>query len=103
MSNSWPSRCPSCDQPSFLAGRCGHGAFGSCLGRGGWGLVARRDFFNVLVGGGGGAAGPKKLMGWVGTVSDGRAYPPPTPRFTEVTAIVFYNTSKYCFADIGKS
>ena len=60
-------------------------------------------FFNVLVGGGGGAAGPKKLMGWVGTVSDGRAYPPPTPRFTEVTPIVFYNTSKYCFADIGKS
>ncbi len=51
-------------------------------------------FLNVLVGGGGGAAGPKELMGWVGVVADGRAYPPPTPRFTKVAPIVFYNISK---------
>ncbi len=41
-------------------------------------------FLNVLVGGDGGAAGPKELMGWVGSVTHGMAYPPPTPRFTEV-------------------
>ena len=48
-------------------------------------------FFNVLVGGGGGAAGPKELMGLVGAVAGGMAYPPPAPRFTEVTVLVFYN------------
>jgi len=34
-------------------------------------------FFNVLVcgGGGGGAVGPKELMGWVVTVADDRALP----------------------------
>ena len=48
-------------------------------------------FLNVLVGGGGGAAGPKELMGLVGAVAGGMAYPPPAPRFTQVTAFVFYN------------
>ena len=33
-------------------------------------------FLHVLVGGGCGAAGPKELMGLVGTVADGRAYRP---------------------------
>ncbi len=73
------------------------------LGGAAWLLFRGGIFLNVLVGGGGGAAEPKELMGWVGAVADGSAYPPPTPRFTEVTVIVFYNTSKYCFADIGKS
>ncbi len=91
MSNSWPSRCPSCDQPSFLAGRCGRGVFCSCLVRGGWGLVTRRIFLNVLVCGGGGASGPKELMGLVGAGAGGMDYPPPAPRFTQVTTFVFYN------------
>ena len=58
-----------------------------------WFLPRDGIFFNVLVGGGGGAAGPKELMGWVGAVAHGMAYPPPTPRFTKVAPIVFYNTS----------
>ena len=32
----------------------------------------------------GGVVGPNELVGWVGTVTDSRAYTPPTPRFTEV-------------------
>jgi hypothetical protein len=40
----------------------------------------------VSVGGDGGVVGPKELVGWVGTVTDSRAYAPPTPRFTEVEA-----------------
>ncbi len=60
-------------------------------------LLRGRIFFNVLVGGGGGAAGPKELMGLVGTVAGGMAYPPPAPRFTEVPPIVFYNMSKIAF------
>ena len=54
-------------------------------------------FLNVLVGGGGGAAGPKELMGLVGAVAGGMAYPPPAPRFTEVPPLVFYNMSKIAF------
>ena len=54
------------------------------LGRTDWGLVARQDFFVVMVGGDGGVLGPKELVEWVGTVTDGRGYTPPTPRFTEV-------------------
>ena len=73
------------------------------LGGAAWFLFRGGIFFNVLVGGGGAAAGPKELMGWVGAVADDRDYPPPTPRSTEVAAIVFYNTSKYCFDDIDKS
>ena len=66
--------------------------------------VLLRDgiFLNVLVGGGDGAAGPKELMGWVGVVADGRGYPPPTPHFTEVRDIVFYNMSKYSY-DLKRS
>ena len=57
------------------------------FGRGDWGIVTSRDFFlNVMVGGDGGVVGPKELVGWVGTVTDGRAYTPPTPHFTEVEA-----------------
>ncbi len=37
-----------------------------------------------MVGGDGGVVGPKELVGWVGTVTDSRAYTPPTRRFTEV-------------------
>ncbi len=55
------------------------------FGRGDWGIATRRDFFfHVMVGGDGGVVGPKELVGWVGTVTDSRAYTPPTPRFTEV-------------------
>jgi hypothetical protein len=52
---------------------------------------------HVMVGGDGGVVGPKELVGWVGTVTDGRltkprnlspsdseAYTPPTPRFTRL-------------------
>ena len=48
-------------------------------------------FLHVMVGGDGGVVGPKELVGWVGTVTDSRAYTPPTPRFTEVEEIVFYH------------
>ena len=50
-------------------------------------------FFGVMVGGVGGLSGPKELMGWVVTVTDGRSYPHPAPRSTEVEALVFYNMS----------
>ena len=43
-------------------------------------------FLHVMFGGDGGVVGPKELVGWVGTVTDSRAYTPPTPRFTEVEA-----------------
>jgi len=68
-----------------------------------WVLLGVGIFLNVLVGGGGGVTGPKELMGWVDTVTDDRAYCPPSPRSTEVGVIVFYNTSKYCYDDIAKS
>jgi hypothetical protein len=38
-------------------------------------------FLLVMVGGDRGVAGPKELMGFVGAVTDGRAYSPPEPRF----------------------
>jgi hypothetical protein len=63
-----------------------------------WFLLRGRIFLNVLVGGGGGAAGPKELMGWVGAVAHGMDYPPPTPRFTKVAPIVFYDISKIALA-----
>ncbi len=46
-----------------------------------------------MVGGGGGVSGPKELMGWVDSVTDGRAYPHPAPRSAEVEELVFYNMS----------
>ncbi len=57
-----------------------------CLGGAAWFLLRGGIFLNVLVGGDGGAAGQKELMGWVGAVAPGMAYPPPTPRFTEVVS-----------------
>ena len=39
------------------------------LGGAAWLLLRGGIFLNVLVGGGGGAAGPKELMGWVGAVA----------------------------------
>jgi hypothetical protein len=42
-----------------------------------------------MVGGDGGVVGPKELVGWVDTVTDGRAYTPPTPRSTKVGSILF--------------
>ena len=43
-------------------------------------------FFHIMVGADGGVVGPKELVGWVGTVTDGLPYTPPTPRFTEIEA-----------------
>jgi hypothetical protein len=87
MSNSWPSRCPSCDQPLLPCWKVWPWHFWQAFGRGGWGIFSRRDFFlHVMVGGDGGVVRPKKLVGWVGTVTDSRPYTPPTPRFTEVEA-----------------
>ena len=73
--------------PTFLVGRCDHGVFGRCL-VGATGVLLRGGIFflHVMVGGDGGVVGPKELVGWVGTVTDCRAYTPPTPRFTEVEA-----------------
>ena len=85
MSNSWPSRCPSCDQSLLPCWKVWPWRFWQSFGRGDWGIVARREFFlHVLVGGDGGVVGPKELVGWVDKVTDIRTYTPPTPRFTEV-------------------
>jgi hypothetical protein len=85
MSNSWPSRCPPRDQSLLPCWKVCPWRFWLAFGRVDWGLVPRRDFFlYVMVGGDGGVVGPKELVGWVGTVTDVRAYTPPTPRFTEV-------------------
>jgi len=55
------------------------------FGRGVWSIDARRDFFlHVMVGGDGGVVGPKELVGWIDTVTDGLSFNPPTPRFTQV-------------------
>ena len=43
-------------------------------------------FVHGMVGGGRGVAGPKKLMGLGGVVTDGRAYSPPAPRSVDVEA-----------------
>ena len=48
-------------------------------------LLREWIFLHVMVGGGRGVAGPKELMGLVGTVNR-RAYSPPTPRSVEVDA-----------------
>ena len=57
MSNSLSCPCPSCDQPLLPSWKMCHNVFGSFLGRGSWGLMTRRDFFGVIVGGGGGVSG----------------------------------------------
>ena len=72
--------------PSFLVGRCGHGVFGRRLVGEAGVLLCGGIFLHVIVCGDGGVVGPKELVGWVGTVTDGRAYTPPTPRFTEIDA-----------------
>ncbi len=41
-------------------------------------------FLHEMVSAGRGVAGPKEWMGLVDTVTDGRAYSPPTPRSVEV-------------------
>ena len=65
MSNSWPSRCPSCDQSLLPCWKVWPWRFWQSFGRGDWGIVARREFFlHVLVGGDGGVVGPKELVGW---------------------------------------
>ncbi len=71
---------------SFLVGRCGHGVFGNRL-VGAVGVLLRGGIFFLhgMVGGDGGVVGPKELVGWVGTVTNGRTYTPPKPRFTEVS------------------
>ena len=55
----------------FLAVSCGGAA----------GVLWREwIFLDVMVGGVRGVAGPKELMGLVGTVTDHKAYSPPGPR-----------------------
>ena len=49
--------------------------FWKVFGRVGWVLLCGGIFWHVMVGGGGGVAGPKELVGWVDTVTDGM-YPP---------------------------
>ena len=72
--------------PSFLVGRCGHGVFDWWL-VGVAGVFLRGGiFFHIMVGADSGVVGPKELVGWVGTVTDGRVYTPPTPHFTEIDA-----------------
>jgi hypothetical protein len=67
--------------------------FWQAFGRGGWGIFARRDFFlNVMVGGDGGVVSPKKLVGWVGTVTYSRAYTPPNTTLHQGRSIVFYHS-----------
>ncbi len=68
MSNSWPSRCPSCDQPLLPCWKVWTWCFWQVFGR---------------------VVGPKELVGWVGTVTDVWTYTPPTPHFTEVEAQFF--------------
>ena len=46
MSNSWPSRCPSCDQTLLPCWKVWTWCFWQEVSRGGWGLVPRRDFFS---------------------------------------------------------
>jgi hypothetical protein len=48
MSNSWSSHCPSCDQPLLPRWKVWTWRFWKEFGRGGWGLVARWDFFCML-------------------------------------------------------
>jgi len=67
--------------PSFLVGRRDLPFLAVCLDGAAWFLLCGGIFLNVLVGGDGGAEGPKELMGWVGGVTDDMVYPPPTPRF----------------------
>jgi hypothetical protein len=102
MSNSWPSLSPSCDQTILPCWKVWTWRFWLTFGRDGWGIDARRDFFlHVMVGGDGGVVGPKELVGWVGTVTDSRAYAPPTPRFTEVEAY-FLPPCRNIVMDIAK-
>ena len=49
-------------------------------------LLRERIFLHVIVRGGRGVAGPKELMGLVGSVTDHRAYSPPVPRSVVVEA-----------------
>ena len=49
-------------------------------------LMCEWIFLHVMVGGVRGVAGPKVWMGLGGTVTDCRAYSPPTPRSVEVEA-----------------
>ena len=63
MSNSWTSRCPSCDQPLLPCWKVWTWCFWQSFGRGDWGLVVRWDFFlHVMVGGDGGVVRSKKLV-----------------------------------------
>ena len=45
MSNSCPSHCPICDQPLLPCWKVWTCRFWQVFGRGGWGLVPRREFF----------------------------------------------------------
>jgi hypothetical protein len=49
-------------------------------------LLCEWIFLPVMVDGVRGVEGTKELMGWVGAVTDDRAYSPPVPRSTEVEA-----------------
>ena len=70
MSSSWSSRCPSFDHPLLPCWKAWTWRFWKAFGRGGWGIVVRREFFfHVMVGGDGGVVGSKELVGWVDTVT----------------------------------
>jgi hypothetical protein len=49
-------------------------------------------FLHVMVGGDGGVVRPKKLVGWVGTVTNSRAYTPPNTTLHQGRSIVFYHS-----------
>jgi hypothetical protein len=96
LSNSWPSRCPSCDQPLLPSWTCGHGVFGSFVGRGCWGIDARMDFFSCNGRGWpwcGGAEGMDGI-GWRCHRLQGLLSSHTT--FRLAWRIVFYDMSKFC-------
>jgi hypothetical protein len=82
-----------------------HNVFGSFLGRVSWGLMTRRDFFGVIVGGGGGVsgngdigAGPPRHARHINT-HESRVLLCPSIPSTEnilVTSIVVATTSARC-------
>ena len=49
-------------------------------------------FFHIMVGADGGVVGPKELVGWVGTVTDGLSY----------TVVVYYKSKSRAKESIQK-
>ena len=63
-------------------------------------LLREWIFLHVMIGGSRGVAGPKELMGLVGTVTVRRAYSPPTPRSVDVDAQCFATCPNFVDDDI---